>query len=396
MRIDDERKSDISTKKSDIEIEGGQDHLVDERGGQTAYRVEELIGAGERRQVAAARDVEQGRDVAVRAVVYDEESPEAVERRRGDLRREWEFLEAAADTGFSPRPVEWLEVRDSPIDEPPEPVVICERIDGPDLHEWITGEHPQGVDPEIALEWMDELADFLAAIHGEKWLWRDFDPRRFAVEEGSRLRARSIGAVVRRGDRLHVDQLDVNRNYVAPEIREEMSGKLQRPAADLYGAGALLSFLLTGEEPRHRVESPLSYSAYERIQQLELPGLELLIARLFQPLAKKRIGRADRLRPFCSVENLPSRETDGFGICTLPAPWLGLDIDDPETNRGLRSNLSSGPLVSMPRSSGDKTPAEQGAVEADASSLSSKVNWPVVVGLMLLVVAAIVFAVLSG
>ncbi len=356
--------------------------LIDRQQGETPYRVEELIATGDHYQIAGAHDEDRDRGVALRAILYDGESDaEVVAGHRAALKRQWRFLEDLSDVGLVVRGDAWLELDESPIDRPPEPIIVCERIDGVTLYDWICEEHPRGVDPARALAMIGEVADFLAVAHRKKWLWRDFDPRRFVVDDEERLRAVSIGRVIKRGAPLQAGQLEINADYVAPEIREEMTGKLQRPAADIYGVGALMSFLLTGEEPRHRVESPLSYRAYERIQELQMPGIELLLARLLQPLAKKRLGRAEKLRAFCDVDTLPTREMKGFEMCTLPAPWLGLDIENPAENKGLGSSLSSGPLVSVPTAPGEASVAE-----------GAEPNWPIIFGFLAIVVAAAVLA----
>ena len=367
------------------------EYLIDSSGEATSYRVDSLLAAGGRYQIAAAYDEKRERSVAVRAILYGEEISDAeVEERRAALKREWNFLQAVEDCGVAPDPYDWLEVKDSPIDEPTEPLIVCERIEGKNLYDWIIEEHPDGLHPRRALPMIAGLVDLLVMAHREKWLWRDFDPRRLIVDEDEAIRAVDIGRVIKRKMALTAGQLEINTDYVAPEIREEMTGKLQRPAADLYGVGALLSFVLTGEEPRHRVESPLSYSAYEKVQAFGLPGIELLLARLLQPLAKKRIGRAEKLRSFWELDSLPTKETKGFGMCVLPAPWLGLDIENPETNKGLRSNLSSGPLVSV--ASGTQPSATAAAADVE----ERKPNWPLIAGVAVLTAVAILLAALIG
>ena len=360
--------------------------LQNAAGEATSLRVTGLICDGERYQIAAATDEERGEEVALRAIAYGDDGQESIRRRRRSLRRQWEFLNDVAQSGVAPEPIEWLEVADSPVDDPPEPVLVCERVDGPTLYDWVVDEHPRGIEPVVALKMLAQLVDFLDVAHRNKWLWRDFDPRRLVVVEQRDLRAISIGRVVRRGEAMEGDELEVNADYTAPEIRDEKTGKLQKPPADMYGLGALLSFMVTGEEPRHRVESPLSYRAYERIQEWDVPGLELLIARLLQPLAKKRVRTAGKLRAYCDVESLPTREDKGFGMCTLPAPWLGLDIENPSEHKGLGSSLSSGPLVSV----------REGATEEPAAAVVEQraPNWPVI-AVVVLVVAVAIFVVVG-
>ncbi len=349
------------------------DHLVDVERGQTSYRVEDALEVGERFQIAELYDEEEQRVVVARAILYGDESLDeaGVERRRVGLRRQWRFLEALGGQSLVPEPVDWVEVELSPVEMPPEPLLICEKIDGPTLYEWITDEFPRGMDVDRALELLTSLVAFLEAAHQERWMWRDFDPRRFRIADGQ-ICAVSLGGILEVGEDGDVGEGALNIDYIAPELRDGAPAKMQHPAADLYGAGALLSFLLSGEEPRHRVESPLSYEAYERIEERDIPGVDLLLARLLQPMAEKRLSSAEQLLDYCDVDALPTREDEGFEQCELPAPWLGLDMEDPEKNRGLRSRLSAGPLVSMKREGGQKadpsqkpTPGDEGPGELD-------------------------------
>lgn len=363
------------------------DYLIDTDGEKTPYRVEELLATGDVHQVVRAHDDREDRDVALRAILYGEQPDEEhIAYLRAGFRARWEFLEAVADTDLVSEPVEWLEVETSPVDEPPEPLIVCELVEGPTLYDWVVGEHEEGLAPRRALAMADRIAAFVGQAHDAGWLWRDFDPRRFVLQQNQTLRAVSLSAVLPRTG-VDVTAAGINADYTAPEVRGESAEELRRPAADLYGLGALLSFLLTGEEPRHRVESPLSYQAHERIRQLDEPGLELLIARLLQPMADRRLNTAGQLRQFCSVDDLPDRQTSGFEDCELPAPWEGLDIDNPRANRGLQSNISAGPLVSMPRQQEHQRQRQH--QREGTGDLDWKVIVAVVVVTLLLVVAAI-------
>ena len=355
--------------------------LTTSDGTETPYRVDELVASGDAHQIARAHHQEQGRDVAVRTVLYGADATDdEIAFRRRQLREQWEFLQDVADAAVAPTPVEWLEVEDSPVEQVPEPLIVCELVEGPTLYEWVSDKHAEGLGLQRALSMVDELAAFLQVVHEAGWLWRDFDPRRFIVaDEDERLRAVSVSAVMRRRGESAV--MRVNEDYTAPEVRQPADEKLRRPAADLYGVGALLSFLVTGEQPRHRVESPISFRAYEKVHQHDEPGLELLLARLLQPRAQRRMESAEQLRQFCSVETLPGEQTEGFEDCRLPTVWEGMDIEEPEQHRGLQSSLSEGPLVSV---AGDGE-----AQEAPQPPEPSGIDWRVVAVVVVVVVVVV-------
>lgn len=366
------------------------ENLVDSEGRETPFVITDRIVSGERYQLVLAKQQPEGRNVILRAIHYGD--GEDIDERRAQFRKEWEFLEDLGESPLLPRAVEWLEVGESPVGRATEPVMVVEYVEGQNLYDWILKEHPQGLEPEKMLAMLSELAKFLAKAHQAHWLWRDFDPRRFLVTKAGELKAVSFGGLVRLKAPIGEAQKAVNDTYVAPEIRDEVTGFMQRPSADLYGLGALMAFLATGEEPRERVESPLSFLAYEQLQAWEQPGLELLIAKLLQPLAKNRIARAERLQRFLTVGTLPTKEERGFEMIMLPAPWLGLEMENPGENRGLRSKLSVGPLVSVPQEEVEQeTPAAEGVAEEEAPA-ARKINWPLLVTIILVLSLVLYFA----
>ncbi|RAL21768.1 hypothetical protein DL240_13025 [Lujinxingia litoralis] len=313
------------------------------------YQVSALVAERDELQVVALTEESTSAERLGLAIHYDEarlQDVAYVATRREQLSHLAEYLEELAAGGVVARKIALLELDQGPGGAG-EPLLVVEACKGTSLLKAVEERWPQGMPAELALQLMARLGDLLVATHQAGYYWRDFDPRRFVLTEDLELRAQLPGAVVSKGVKLKPWQLSTHPAYTAPEVRDEASGTMLRSAADIYGAGALMSFLLSGEEPRARVESPLSYTAYERIEALELPGLTLLLARTLQPLAKKRFGRAEVFRKYLALDALPTREMKGFGMVMLPAPWLGLEMENPEKNRALKSHLSSGPLISV-------------------------------------------------
>lgn len=325
-------------------------YLVDASSGEKRFRVRRMLASGRSYQIVLAEDSAQGgRAVCAKAVSYDAgrlDDKDYVEGRRAALEDERQFLEAV-DSDLLPEPIALFRASSAEAGFEDEPVLVYGYIEGQNLHEWLTQEHPEGLEPARALGILRSLVQFLITVHGEGYVYRDLDPRHLIVDDDGELRGVvGFGNATRKGDRPNVAKMAYEEAaYVAPEARAERSGKMLRPAADSYALGALLSFMLTGEEPRKVVENPLSWEAYDRLSNLEPPGLALLVARLIQPLAKKRFGRLERLLPYTTMEGLPTAQTKGFGMMLLPAPFSG--VENPENNRALKSNLSSGPLISV-------------------------------------------------
>lgn len=365
------------------------DFLVDVNDGSQRFRVLGLLANGRSYQLVGVEDTrsEGGctQTLCARAVLYDtgySTDADYVRVRREAVREEWRFLEKM-NSPLLPKPVALIDVETDPElmpdvegaglatnDAPVEPVLVCDWQEGLTIFEWIRREHPEGLPGDQALQLLGEVVEFLKGVHDIRYIFRDLDPRHFIVgpvdtrdldaantEVGAHDEAETsspkmtltrvvgFGNATPIGERPNQAKFHYNQSpYVAPEVRGDRSGTMLRTGADSYALGALLSFILTGEEPRTVVENPLGQIAYERLSNLDPPGLSLLVARLIQPHGKNRIARMERLAKYTTRQTLPTTQTKGFGMLLLPAPYSG--VEDPKNNRALHSKLSAGPLIS--------------------------------------------------
>lgn len=382
-----------------------QNFLVDAEGGSARFRVLGLLANGRSYQIVGVEDTQADtaseQTLCARAVLYDtgySTDADYVRIRREAVREEWAFLEkmnspllptpiALLNVGIAPEDLPEIEDAESMADEPQvEPVLVCDWQDGLTIFEWIRREHPEGLPSEQALDLMGELVAFLQSVHTAGYVFRDLDPRHFIVGEADEAAAESVdgeasspkmtltrvvgfGNATLIAERPNQAKFHYNESpYVAPEVRGDRSGTMLRTGADSYALGALLSFILTGEEPRTVVENPLGQLAYERLSNLDPPGLSLLVARLIQPHGKNRIARMERLAKYATRENLPTMQTKGFGMLLLPAPFSG--VEDPKNNRALHSKLSAGPLISIEPDANNRVAerASESAQDPDSAS----------------------------
>lgn len=328
----------------------GENNLIDAETGEERFRAQGLVASGRHYQIVLGEVI--GRDggaACARAILYDVERLEDrayVEGRHRALDQMRRFL-SGVDSDLLPEPIAHFETSSPETGFEREPVVVTEFVEGETLFEWLRREHPEGLEVERALGLFRSIVQFLVTAHGEGYVYRDLDPRHVIVDGDGELQGMvGFGNATKMKERPNPHVMDFEEApYVAPEVRAERSGGMLKPSADVYALGALLSFMLTGEEPRSVVENPLSWPAYERLSNLEPPGAALLVARCIRPLAKNRFGRLERLLPYTTPDGLPTPDTDGFGMLHLPAPFSG--VEEPDENRALKSNLSSGPLISV-------------------------------------------------
>ena len=347
------------------------------------FRVKELLFDAGEYQIALAEDVwMDDKLVCVKTIAYDDartSDKKYVGMRRKALHEELTFL--SLPVHLLPEPLDWIQVAESRTALPREPLLVYEYVHGETLYELVTTRYPEGIAPSRALRITRELCRFLAQIHERKWVFRNLDPRHVIVGYDDVIHLVGCGNATPLGQQPNPTRATLESPYVAPEVRGEISGKFLRPAADLYSLGALLSFVVTGCEPRSSVENPLAATAHDRLTRLEPAGIALLVARCMQPLAKKRFGRAGAMLPYTTMQSLPNASDDGFGLLELPRPFTGAE---PPESRASRSKLSPGPLISVEK----KGEPEQTALQKKEKR---RPDWTAVAA-----VAFFLFAILCG
>jgi serine/threonine protein kinase len=344
-------------------------YLTDASTGDTRFRLERHLVTGREHEIVLLEDDErEGAWCCGRTMLYDpgrSDDAEYVELRRDLLRRQRRLLEST-DIGGLPEARGWVELEQ---DDGAEPVLVCDFIEGRSLYDYVSRESPHGLDPAPATTTMRKVAQVVSQLHDAGWLFRDLDPRHVIVDDdGDFVGLVGFGNAVR----LEEEELNPTRlegygdaPYVAPEVRNERSGATLKAGADIYSLGALSSFVLTGREPTHRVESPLEGPAYDKLLELDPPGLTLLVARCLQPRAKDRLESVDDFVTYTSPGRQPEPDDIGVTRGDLPEPWEG--ARPPRQQRSLESKISTGPLVSVARdeTSEDATaepPAQSGPV----------------------------------
>lgn len=337
------------------------------------FRIQELAATGRTFQVVRCVDTEQGgRTVRAKAPLWDSNGdPDA----REDRRRAAEFEIDVLDRGIAgwPEAVALLEIPDDEGGDAP--VVVTEWVEGESVYDYVAKRPREVLDFGELLEVVRDAGSRVRDLHEAGYLFRDLDPRHILVDNsGAFAGFTGTGNITPLGESPIRPSSDyAEAPYVAPEARQERSGETMRPAADVYGLTALLAYLLTGEEPTAAVESPLPGRGYELLEHIEPDGLRHLVAAGLQPVAKNRVALEVFLER-ATLDDLPESGEplldSGDGIKTLPPPWSG--AEPPGQNRAARSNLSSGPLISVPREE-SASDAPEGARSAPREGLPSDV-----------------------
>ncbi len=130
--------------------------------------------------------------------------------------------------------------------------IVMEKIDGPNLREWMQqqGSHP--INAVLALDWLTQLVEILHLVHQHSYFHRDIKPENIMLRSSGELVLVDFGAA-REMTCTYFARLEENggitrvssTGYTPPE---QERGRAV-PQSDFYALGCTFMFLLTGQRP---------------------------------------------------------------------------------------------------------------------------------------------------
>jgi len=235
-----------------------------------------------------------------------------------------------------------------------EPVhcIIMEKIDGPDLRQWMKqqGNHP--ITEKQALNWLKQIAQILHLVHQKNYFHRDIKPTNIMLRSSGQLvlidfgTARELTATYLAdvGGSGNVTKIS-SAGYTPPE--QEMGHAV--PQSDFYALGRTFVYLLTGKEAIDQmIYDPLTGKFNWRKYALDVSQrLADFIDKLMAPAAAARpkntqeileelanisqeLSQPENVTNLCetttsqaSVDNLPSKSRENPNkFIKLPGKWL--------------------------------------------------------------------------
>lgn len=188
--------------------------------------------------------------------------------------------------------------------------VVMEYIAGESLQKLVDRDGPQS---EARIKnWMIQLCEFLSFVHAKELAYRDMKPGNIMLQRGEKLAVLDY-ASVRRISRKHGDTVSLGTiGYAAPEQYGSKGTADER--TDIYGLGATMYHMLTGEVPSGgmkgiRTMNPNVTSAFEAI-----------LERCIQLDPGKRYPNIRALLRDLKELNLLPRYEDKEGIRVPPLP----------------------------------------------------------------------------
>lgn len=308
------------------------------------YQIERELGRGGMGVVYAGRHRELGRLAAIKLLLQESDTPDAKER----FQRECESLGRLDHPGI-------VKVYDSGFHSG-RPFVALEFVDGAPLDETLAKSGP--FEPRRAIEIGIEMCEAIEHAHQAGILHRDLKPANVLLDREGKARITDFGLAKDLDARsLTVSGTMLGTPAYMPPEQAAGDRSLLGPASDVYGLGATLFALLTGEAP---FSGPTPINIVTQVFTKPAPspssvrsdldsGLDALILRCLEKEPSARFASAAELgtalRGYLQGERLASRSRRGPALVVgflilLAALGLGAGL---YARSGLESKTPAAP-----------------------------------------------------
>ncbi|MBD1912175.1 MULTISPECIES: serine/threonine-protein kinase [unclassified Leptolyngbya] len=255
--------------------------------------------------------------------------------------------------------------------------LVMEKIDGPNLKEWMRQQGGHTISEKQAREWLWQVADVLHLVHQQHYFHRDIKPENLMLRSNGQVVLVDFGAA-RAVTETYMAQLGAtggmtrisSAGYTPPEQEKGQAV----PQSDFYALGWTFIYLLTGKQPTDpEVYDPLMDAAHWREFAPQIsPAFGDFIDRLIAPRAVDRPQTTTAL--LNALGNLPDLTTSLPGLQPLTAVEPSSDITEPLYNPDNSAPLTSLPFVHYAATNGhqDSSASANGHKDSDASALDTK------------------------
>ncbi|TDQ52319.1 serine/threonine-protein kinase [Actinorugispora endophytica] len=249
------------------------------------YQLDERIGAGGMGEVWRATDTLLSRLVAVK-MLHTAQMGEPISRQR--FRTEAQITAALSHAGIA-QVYDYGEQDDIAF-------LVMELISGEPLSAII--KRNPGLDPDIALDVLDQAAQALAAAHSRGVVHRDIKPGNLLVTENGTVKLTDFG-IARGNESVTLTQTGMvmgTAQYISPE---QVAGKPATQSSDIYALGVVAYECLAGRPP-FMSDTPLALAlAHTREPPPPLPET---VPAPVRELVERMLNKDPQDRPVSAAE----------------------------------------------------------------------------------------------
>ena len=230
--------------------------------------------------------------------------------------------------------------------------LVMEKIDGPNLREWMRqqGNHP--ISEVQARKWLFQIAQVLDLVHQKNYFHRDIKPENIMLRSNGQLVLVDFGAA-RAVTETYMAQLGAtggmtrisSAGYTPPEQEKGQAV----PQSDFYALGWTFIYLLTAKQPldQEMYDAMRDAAEWRRFAPQVSPAFADLIDHLIAPKAVNRPKDTKEL--LRAIANLPDLDAPTTGIpATQPEPQTAQTEPLSNDTKPLSNNNVTLPLSSLP------------------------------------------------
>ena len=230
--------------------------------------------------------------------------------------------------------------------------IVMEKIDGPNLREWMRqqGNHPIG--EKQARQWLHQLAEILHLVHQHNYFHRDIKPENIMLRSSGQVVLVDFGAA-REMTYTYLAQLGktggITRISSAGYTPPEQEKGQAVPQSDFYALGCTFIYLLTGKQPTDggMYDSLNNEFHWRQFAPQITPAFADFIDRLIAPKASDR-PRDTRalLDSLHQLDQTPVNSTSPTFIQSTAWQQFGAPTT-PETTSGTTPGMPTGVSVQV-------------------------------------------------
>ncbi|HEY9597531.1 MAG TPA: serine/threonine-protein kinase [Cyanophyceae cyanobacterium] len=239
--------------------------------------------------------------------------------------------------------------------------LVMERIDGPNLEQWLEQQQNRPISQEQAIAWLKQLAVILKLVHDKHYLHRDIKPSNVMLRPDGQLVLIDFGTA-REMTRTYLAKKSagqavtaiISAGYTAPE---QMNGDAS-PASDFFSLGRTFVFLLTGRHPNTMYDSQNDVLRWRNHTSGISPGLLNLIDEMMARNPSDRPANSEEiLQCLDEIEHDLNQTVNVVGIPQSPMPGGGTSQVETVNVVGITPQTTTlSPQVPQPEEEDDKWP----------------------------------------
>lgn len=184
----------------------------------------------------------------------------------------------------------------------PEPLycIVMEKIEGPNLKEWMHQQGNHSISESQAWQWLQQLVEILHLVHSKHYFHRDIKPENIMLRSNGQLVLVDFGAaremtytyLAQMGNTGSTTRLS-SAGYTPPEQERGQAV----PQSDFYALGYTFIYLLTGKQPTDGgVYNPMHNELqWRKLAPHISPALADFIDRLISPRVVDRPKNTDEI-----------------------------------------------------------------------------------------------------